>query len=264
MGYRCARFAMTGRAARSPLAVVAVLTAAWAVVCCSVDDRQLQATGGGFGAGASAGSVGGSDSSNPTGDAGEGGQSDQPTPLPICDYGSGVAAGCETLVDNPGFSKDTFGWAPEDGTVAMTWSDTDAAGNRQSGSISVVNSLFGEAMGTASRGATQCLSTHAGESYAFAVDVFIPKSQGDGPDGGMYTGNAGLSVIFFTSDRCDEFTLKSFTSGVVEETGVWEHREGKGTTPEGAKSMLVRLVTFKDFREYSFEARFDNVLLRAE
>ena len=250
---------MIGRSTWTGLVAVG-FAAALSTVSCSVDNRQLLTSSSGVDP-----SFGGSGAgSSSAGDTSDSGAPNDPGPLPVCDYGNGVAPGCDTLVDNPGFTKDTFGWKPEDPTVTMTWSDSDSGANRKSGSMAVVNTLFGEADGTASRGSAQCLPTHAGQAYSFALDIFIPKGQGGGLDGGAYTGSAGLSVLFFTSDQCSDYTLSSATSGVVDESDAWQHREGRAVTPEGAQSMLVRLVTFKNFREFSFEARFDNVLLRAD
>ncbi|HWZ87348.1 MAG TPA: hypothetical protein VNW92_00825 [Polyangiaceae bacterium] len=146
----------------------------------------------------------------------------------------------------------------------MSWVADDAAGNRRSGALSVTNALSGEADGIASRGAAQCLPTTAGQAYGLAADVFIPEGQGDGLDGGSYTATAGVSVIFFTTAACDGYTLSNATSTVIDQAGHWQHGEGHATAPEGAQSMLVRLVTFKNFREYTFEARFDNVLVKEE
>jgi hypothetical protein len=102
------------------------------------------------------------------------------------------------------------------------------------------------------------------QAYGFGLDLFIPEGQGEGLDGGSYQASAGLSVIFFTSKHCDEFTLASATSDLLQDEGTWAHREGRAVAPKGAQSMLVRLVTFKNFQEYNFEARFDNVLMKAE
>jgi hypothetical protein len=223
------------------------------VVSCSLDNRALTTVEA---------PVGGSASGSAGGPAAAGG--DSAAPLPVCDYANGVMPGCETLVKNADFAKDTFGWSPEDPTVSMTWVVADANSNRKSGSISVLNSLFGAADGIASRAATQCLPTEPGQRYGFAADLFIPKGQGDGLDGGSYQASAGLSLIFFTSAHCDEFTLASATSVLLEEADSWAHREGHAVAPAGAQSMLVRLVAFKNFREYAFEAHFDNVLLKAE
>ena len=222
---------------------------------CAVDDRQLSALSS-----ASASSSGGmNELGGSAGDDGGG-----PAPLPTCDFGAGVPDGCDTLVENPGFEHDSAGWKAEDSTVAMSWNKDDAAKNAHSGSLSVVNTLYGVADGIASRGAAQCLPALAGQGYGFALDVFIPKGQGEGLDGGSYRASAGLSVIFYTSKHCDQFTLGSATSELLQDEGEWAHREGHALAPKGAESMAVRLTTLKNFQEYSFEARFDNVLMRAE
>jgi len=244
---------MDGTAALKGLIGLAVAAAA---ASCSVDDRQLRTL-----ASAGAGSFAGTNALG----GGAGDDSSAPEPLPVCDYSEGVAEGCETLVSNPDFAKNTDGWKAEDATVTMSWGAADAADHSQSGSLSVVNSLYGAANGIASRAATQCLSTHAGQAYGFGLDLFIPEGQGEGLDGGSYRATAGLSVIFFTSKRCDGFTLSnSATSDLLEDDGHWAHREGHAVAPQGAESMLVRLVTLKNFQEFNFEARFDNVLVKAE
>jgi len=247
---------MAGRVALKGLPVGVVLALAAASTSCSVDDRQLRAGG-------SAGSV---SSAGTPGLGGEAGQSDgnPPVALPVCDYSAGVDPGCETLVSNPGFARDTAGWKAEDTTVAMSWKTDNATETAQSGSLSVLNSLYGAADGIASRAAAQCLSTSYGRTYDFALDMFIPEGQGEGLDGGSYQASAGLSVIFYSSKHCDEFTLASATSDLLEADGSWAHREGHAVAPQGAQSMLVRLVTFKNFQEFNFEAYFDNVLVKAE
>jgi len=226
-----------------------------ATASCAVDDRQLRTLGSG----------GGNSTAGANGiDAGAGDDGVTSAPLPECDYSTGVVDGCETLVANPGFARDTGGWKAEDATVLMSWSADDAADNSDSGSLTVVNSLYGAADGIASRAAAQCLPTKANQAYGFALDMFIPEGQGEGLDGGSYRASAGLSVIFFTSKHCDQFTLASATSSLLEDDGKWSHREGRAVAPQGAESMLVRLVTFKKFQEFNFEARFDNVLVKAE
>ena len=249
---------MIGRSARTGVAVAALV--ARAVTSCSVDERPLQLASNS--AGASGTSAGGSGMVEAS--AGEGGDASVSAPLPVCDYGSGVAVGCDTLVDNPGFAKNTDGWTPEEGAISMSWTDDDAAGNTQSGSLSVVNSLSGAADGIASQGAAECLPTSAGKKYGLAGDLFIPQGQGSGLDGGTYTASAALSVIFYMSGKCDSYTLGNATSGLLAEPGHWAHREGHAVAPDGANSMSVRLVTLKNFREFTFEARFDNVLLKEE
>lgn len=250
---------MIGRSACTGLAVAALGTSL--ALACAVDDRTL--VSGGAGSLASAGAAG-TRALIPASDAGDGGVEAGLPPLPICDYGAAVEAGCESLVSNPGFAKDSSGWSPEPGSVSMSWTPSDAADNKRSGSLSVVNSLSGAADGTAARGAAQCLPTVPGQPYGLAADLFIPEGQGAGLDGGTYSATAGLSVIFYNAAACGGYTLGNGTSTVLDEAGRWEHREGHAVAPAGAVSMAVRLVTFKNFRELTFEARFDNVLVKAE
>lgn len=246
---------MHGSSVLKGLLGLGFVAAVASVASCAVDDRQLRSlSNAGAGSSAGANALGG----------GAGDDSVAQTPLPDCDYSGGVLGGCETLVANPGFAQDTEGWKAEDATVAMSWNADNATDDGDSGSLSVVNSLYGAADGIASRAAAQCLPTKSGRTYGFALDVFIPEGQGEGLDGGGYRASAGLSVIFFTSKHCDQFTLASATSDLLEDDGQWAHREGRAVAPQGAESMLVRLVTFKNFQEFNFEARFDNVLLRAE
>src|SRR3954471_20930695 len=171
---------MEARAAFNSVVIVGLWLAA---ASCAVDNRELRVQGG-AGAGSSAGM------SPFTGDAGN--DSNAAPPLPVCDYSAGVLEGCESLVANPGFSQDTDGWKPEDATVTMSWRADDAAENIDSGSLSVVNSLYGTAVGFASRAASQCLPTEPGKTYAFALDVLIPEGQGEGLEGSDYHASAGL------------------------------------------------------------------------
>jgi len=241
--------------ARAVLKSVAFVGLWLAAASCAVDSRELRVRGN-AGAGSSAGMI------TLTGDSGD--DSNAAPPLPICDYSAGVADGCESLVANPGFSQDTDGWRPEDATVTMSWRADDAAENSDSGSLSVVNSLYGTSAGFASRAAAQCLPTEPGKTYAFALDVFIPKGQGEGLEGSDYLGSSGLSVIFYTSKHCDEFTLDSKSSDLLQDAGVWAHREGRAVAPKSAQSMSIRLVALKQFQQFKFEAQFDNVLVKAE
>jgi hypothetical protein len=264
---------MVYRSASTGVAVATLVVAA--IVSCSVDERALSL------ASSSSGASGLPDANQ--GAFPEGGQGDAdaaPAPLPVCDYSGAVQAGCETLVSNPGFTKDISSWNPEDSSVNMKWTENDATSNKASGSLSVVNTLSGAADGIAARGAAQCLPTSKGKAYGFAGDMFIPDGQGagldggvdGGPDGGLdasiYTGvydaTAGLSVIFYTSEQCDGYTLANATSSLADMPGSWVHREGHAIAPDGANSMSVRLVTFKNFREFTFQAWFDNVLIQEE
>jgi hypothetical protein len=248
-----ARFQVGSDAATLALASALVLAA------CSVDERVLTQSGAnGGGAGAATGSSFAAGAS----DGGEGGV--EIAPLPICTYGASVMEGCETLVENPGFASDASGWDAEMPSITMAWNAADASSDSHSGSLAVMNALSGAADGIADRGASQCLLTAPGRAYGFAADIYIPEGQGDGIDGGTFDASAAVSVIFYASADCTGFSEKrSFSSDASNQAGSWSHREGRAVAPAGAQSMLVRLVTLKNFREYTFEARFDNVLVRA-
>ncbi len=225
---------------------------------CSVDDRTLTTALADAGTGGAPALL----DSGSAGDAGEGGA--PLAPLPVCVFGKDPAADCYTLVNNPGFATDTTGWDAEMPSVAMTWSAQDAASDPASGSLSVENSLSGAADGIGIRGAAQCLQTAPGNAYGFAGDIFIPDGQGAGIDGGSYDATAALSIIFYESADCTGYSGANFTSSIASDLGKWGHYEGRAVAPKNAASMLVRLVTLKNFQEYTFKALFDNVLVKAE
>lgn len=244
---------MFGRSACAGLGLMTL--SGTVVVACSLDQRELaplaEAGAAGFyGAGGSANEFAGAAGSV------------MPEPLPLCDFAAGVPAGCETLVENPGFKLDVASWKAEEGSLSMSWKAEDASASGTSGSLSVVNALFGEANGISVRGAAQCLLSLPEQNYGIAADVFIPRDQTAGITGASVA-TAGLSVIFYDGEHCDGFTLGNFTSELLEEPGAWVHLVGYGASPRGVKSMSVRLVTLKDFRQRRFEARFDNVLVKA-
>jgi hypothetical protein len=205
-------------------------------------------------------------SGNPAGGSGNSaaaGGSASIEPLPSdCDYSKDARPECQSSVENPGFAVDTAGWNAEMGPLTLSWSRNDATKDAHSGSLSLLNAFFGDADGPIALGAFQCLRATPGVTYAMAGDVFVPKGQGEGADGGSYAASAGFSVIFKDDSACQGHTLFNFTSDLVTDSGVWTHREATGVAPRGAGSMNVRLVTLKNFREYKFEALFDNVLVR--
>lgn len=228
------------------------------VAACSVDDRALtadDATGG-------LGSAGGSGVG--LGDAGAGGEA----PFPLCDYsGSAGDPGCETLVENPGFAVNAAGWVAEDLGVMESREPEDANKKPDSGSLAVINSNYsdveGAKAGTAGGGARQCLSLNGGGTVLdFAADVFIPKGQGAGYMGNTYVSVAALSVFFYTDVGCTGQNSSSFTSHAVQIEDEWVHVAESTRVPNGAHSMAVRLATLKPFRQFTFQAQFDNIFVR--
>jgi hypothetical protein len=246
---------MTREYARIGLAASALVLVV--VVACSVDDRRLIE--------GDTGAIGTSGAASIELDAGADADADAAlAPLPICDYGVVVDAGCDTLVSNPGFAKDTAGWDAEMPSVSMTWNSSDATASKDSGSLSVVNALSGSANGFADRGAAQCLPATPGQAYGFAGDIFIPQGQGAGLDSGTFDASAELTIIFYTMPGCAGYSTSGGISDVSTDAGAWAHREGHAVAPHDAQSMSVRLTTLKNFQQFTFEAHFDNVLVKAE
>jgi hypothetical protein len=98
-------------------------------------------------------------------------------------------------------------------------------------------------------------------TYDLAADIFIPSGQGMGFQGD-YTSVAALSVFFYPDAACALQTEGNFTSDAVQDNNEWLHVEGSTTAPKDAQAMAVRLATLKPFRQYTFEAHFDNVFVR--
>jgi len=222
---------------------------------CALDTRALE-----LGSGAQAGDgQGGSPS------ASSGGSVKPPDPiaLPICTYGSEAKPGCETVVENAGFSGNIEGWEAEPLAITVGWAQDDANQSVDSGSLSVINSMHSKSDGIAAGAGMQCLKTQAGQVYDMAGDILVPEGQGEGVNGD-YVGQAGFSVMFWPNDDCasDGHSLTNFRTALVDEPGAWRHVQGTALAPDGALSMSMRVLTIKSFKQFTFEARFDNVLLQ--
>lgn len=228
-----------------------LLLAAACLGACGLDERVLLATDA---TGGSAAGGGGSSSSS----AGRAPGWDAPAPPDDCVYvGKTVEAGCETLVSNPGFDQGVVGWPAESLSMQVAWADQDAAQSEQSGSLSVDNTLFGDALGEVISGALQCIPATAGAVYDVAAQVFIPKQSA--------SGRAGVSVFFYKKGDCNASlagTDMSFTTDLVSDTEVWTPVSGRFVVPNGFNSMEVRLVAGKDFKLRSFKVLFDDVLVQ--
>jgi hypothetical protein len=235
----------------------AVATAALLVSACGVDERELKLMGGSSGgtqsstAGSGNGSAGGG--SGPTG-------LDAPPPA-VCNYApSGVDEGCETLVENPGFAKDTGvdGWPGANVLIHTQWEKFDATGIEGSGAMAVDNLFWADEDGQTLNGALQCVPAEPGAVYDVLADVLIPKQKDEG--------RAGITVFFYGTPDCNATNVvgtdQSFTTDLVDEVGAWQPVGGRFVVPSGKYSMEVTLLAAKSFRAGSFTAVFDNVLVQ--
>jgi hypothetical protein len=245
-------------AAVSPL----LLACGMSLAACALDVRTLSSgEGGSSGVGAEGGTMSFGNRS--------GSGSAPPVDVPVCSYPT-ADPGCSSIIDNAGFLDGIEPWRAEPLAIAARWSQDDANGARDSGSITVVNTMHGSNVGIAPGAAMQCLPAAPGEVFGMAADIFIPEGQGDGLEatdklpGPPFLSQAGLGLLFWPTADCSATaaTQGSFQTNLVEEAGVWHHVEGSAVAPLTAGSVSVRTLTVKPFRQFAFEARFDNVLLQ--
>jgi hypothetical protein len=222
---------------------------------CELDERpMLEEETLAAGSGGSTVSSGGAPngSAGRAANAGQGGE----FAIPDCVFvGKAMPEGCDSLVENPGFSDDVEGWAAENPKILVGWYPEDATDNAESGSIAVNNTLYGDGVGTVTYGAWQCVPVTAGGVYDFAADVFIPEGQDP-------TGMAGINVYYFDSEDCEGGNKYSFSTDLVTEVGTWVPVRATDVAPGSAHSMFIRLVPVKQFEPLMFRAHFDNVLVR--
>jgi hypothetical protein len=158
------------------------------------------------------------------------------------------------LVQNPSFDHDVSGWQPEYGTDA-SWASLDAASNTGSGALAVVDYRLSNSPELAMGGARQCIAGLA-PTHDFAAMVFIPSRQG--------VGGAGVDLEYFASSDCTGMPAGPFTTLLVQVTDVWSPIRVRVATPARARSLAIRLVVQKPFRQSDFRALFDEVALRPQ
>jgi hypothetical protein len=260
--------------------LVACIASAFALAGCPVDSRKLTGSGGSAGramptagrpsSGGAPGGQGGESDAGTAGTLAEGGQPEVagaageagagPVSVPIVD-------GCvdldldhvgdctQSLLKNSGFKLDTADWTGDVG-AKLTWSDSNAFADLPSGSAVVASALGPAEMdGLILAVAGQCIPIASGENLEIMANLFIKSGQGQGL--------AGISVFFFDMPDCMGSIKDSFdTSGGATDT--WFTLRGTHTVAEGVSSMRMRLTVARPYRSASFEAQFDNVLVRSQ
>lgn len=243
-------------------AAVSTLLLASSLTACTLDVRTLSSgEGGSTGDGGTAGTQSFGNRS--------GSGSAPAVDVPVCSYPT-AEPGCDSMIDNAGFVDSIDPWRAEPLAIKARWSKDDANGSEDSGSLIVINTMHGSNLGIAPGAAMHCLPASPGEVFGMAADIFIPEGQGDGLEatkelpGPPFLSQAGLGLLFWPTPDCSATaaTQGSFQTKLVEEAGVWHHVEGSAIAPVTAGSVSVRTLTVKPFRQFAFEARFDNVLLQ--
>jgi hypothetical protein len=239
--------------------VAASLTTA-ALAGCSLDSRQLQY-------GADAGEQGGASSPAPPDtnrDQGEGGAAGQP------DFGPPTIDGCldldedrvadchETLIQNATFKTDVDAWHA-DAEAELSWDERNAANDLPSGSarLNATGTATPDAQGVAQRSASQCLEVTGRQLLTVYANALVDSDQ---PSAGL----AQVDVLFFDTANCAGAYLSNFSTPQPLEAlaGEWLALKAGAVSGPNTKSVLVRLVVSRPLDADSFQANFDNVLLK--
>lgn len=261
--------------------IVCALPLLGVLVACSLDVRELkpQATlgdggasdsnagNGASGPSARAGSSAGG-SSNDAGSTSQGGRNTAGT----AGAPSSLVEGCpdldengvgdceETLAKNAAFASDVSDWEPElDAIVA--WNEANATSDHPSGSALVRAEGVVESTipGSALRDVSQCVSVSGKQLVAVYANAFVPTGQDE-------AGRAEIDVFFFESADCSGSLSASFVTPQPLDGGVdrWMSLKAGQVSSDSTRSALVKLAVLKPFKAASFEARFDNVLIRTQ
>lgn len=237
---------------------------------CAVDDRTLvESQGGGGGqaasgrggtasprSGAGAGGVAGAPTAGSLAEAGQGGDGGggaiEPPGCPDLD-GSGVGDCDETLATNASFDHGYGSWVPEP-DILLSWRPEDASAAPQPGLVSLTSARVLQSDSFATAGASQCIPVTEIGAYTISVHLFIPRGQGGG--------SGGIGALYFATENCRDAALNAYMSPTLPTVGEWVVAGGEAQVPLGTRSILVRLLTVKPFRQQSLEVLFDDVLVR--
>ena len=247
---------------------------------CSLDTRQLQVDtesaghtslspgdGGAAGQGgalpAAAGAAGSLSAGGGSGTAGATGGaagSSSPATSGCPDLDGNTIPDCmETLATNAAFESDIDGWAAELETT-ITWQEQNASSDLPSGSALVASTgAIAGATGSALRAASQCLGVGSNRLVTVHANAFVPGNQDA-------DGHAEVDVYFFDAEDCAGAYSASFSTPQPLDASVdaWLMLQAGAVTGKNTQSMRVMLAISKPFRADSFQARFDNILLKTQ
>jgi hypothetical protein len=202
--------------------------------------------------GNASGAGGGSAGTSTTG--GSAGASTDPDTGPCGDMDHNGVQDCEeTLAENATFDVGVEKWSADPG-VTQAWQPDDARGANGSGSLSVkfTSAVGGPTWALAAAG--QCVSAWADQTFEIGARTLIPEGQSGG--------RAEISLAFFGNDACAASFLGTATAVSSVRVGSWQTLHAGVKMPAGTRSVLVRLAAAKPGSQASFEAHFDDILLR--
>jgi len=250
---------------------VSSLVGSLLLVCaaCSVDNRQLELAAAGAGSAgvggaaqvAGASHVGGSlVTAGMSGDAGA-----VDVPIPVFDGGADldtnkIADFRETSVKNPDFERDVAAWLPGIETT-VEWNEQNAAGDLPSGSalVASVGIIDPNGAAVALRAVQQCIPISGSKLVIVYANAWVDPGQDE-------QGRAELDVAFFDSEDCSGSLSTTFSTPqpLAGGVGSWLTLKAGSVSGASTKSAQIKLALLKPFRAESFQARFDNVLVKVE
>jgi len=236
---------------------------------CSLDNRHLELAVGGSGSGQSGagGNVqaGGGSGGVAGHAAGSGGVAGAAPAIPevegCADLDANKVPDCnETIALNSDFKMDALLWSA-DMYTSVIWNEENAAGDPPSGSALVVSEgvIDENGIGVALRSAQQCIAIDGAKLVLVYANAFVDAGQDE-------QGRAEVDVAFFDSEDCSGALSTSFSTPQPLDGGVgsWFTLKAGSVSSASTKSAQVKLGLLKPFRAKSFQARFDNVLVKTE
>jgi hypothetical protein len=162
----------------------------------------------------------------------------------------------ETMIKNPSFdsSLQTQNWVA-DSDLELSWDEGDAHGYTSSGVLIVENQAEYDQDNESMLGARQCVPVTAGAIYHFAAEISVPDDAGDG--------RGGIQITVYDVPACVGNVVESFTTNTVKGSA-WKVAQVTYIAPLLAKSLAMRLVAVKPFRDPPVAVSFDNILVRTE
>jgi hypothetical protein len=235
--------------------ISAVLCDGWAMSQHTLGDVQIGAPPDGGGEGAGTSDAGGADAG-----AVEAGAEAPPARCPDLDDDGKLD--CEqNLLVNAAFDQDLRAWSAEMNT-AQAFVSRDGQGRAGSGAIAVTNAITVEDPGTTMAGSGQCLDARAGARYLIRAQALVEAGQ----SGSVPMRAVGVNLRFWTAPGCVGDLAGGATTPLAADmpADTWRTIAGQATAPAAARSLTVRLVAVKSFRQAAFRVLFDNVLVRIE
>lgn len=219
-------------------------------------DAGVGGAAGGSG-GASAGSgatAGGTDPGTGGTDPAAGGSAGAGEPPRCPDLDDNGVLDCdESIVMNASFDKDVKSWL-NDVEMELEWEDRDATGQGASGALGATSSYQDDREGGRLLGARQCVPIVGGNTYEFAAQVYVPEDAGK-----TY---AGLEMQVWDGPSCSGNPLDKKQSETLVPAGPdWGLAALTYLTPTSGKSVNVRLLWIKPYRQDPVTVLFDNVLV---